>query len=60
MEYATPEQRSELFALRAELGITNARVREILQAVTGQQLTAEIPADRFDAVMEALRNEAQE
>lgn len=50
----TLEERERLFALRMELGIPDARLREILEAVTGQRLVSEIPADKYTAVIEAV------
>lgn len=54
----TREQREALFALRLELDISDARLREILEAVTNQRVVAEIPADKYDAVVAALHAEA--
>lgn len=56
--YASPEQREALFALRMEAGVTDARLREILEETTGQRLTAQIPADRYGDVVAAILNEA--
>ncbi len=56
-QLVTPEQREALFALRLELGVTDARLREILQELTGQRVVSEIPADRYDAVVEAVKME---
>lgn len=54
----TAEQREALFALRQELGITDARLREILEIYTGQRVVSEIDADKYDTVIEAIHAEA--
>jgi hypothetical protein len=48
--FASKEQRKELFDLKNAIGIPDARLREILKQITGQETTAGIPADLFDAV----------
>lgn len=54
VEYATADQREALFDLRMAKGISDFRLREILQAVTGQQLTAQIPAALYQAVVDEI------
>lgn len=55
--FASDADRRKLFSLRDELGVTNARLREILEEVTGQQSTAQIPAAKYDAVIAAVELE---
>ncbi len=54
VKLATQAQRRRLFALAKEHGVEESRLREILLQVTGQESTAAIPADRYDAVITAL------
>lgn len=55
--YATQQQRKRLFAIAGERGVEAARMREILADVTGQQSTAQIPADLYDQVIAAIEAE---
>ena len=57
-QFATKEQRQELFELKRELGVSDVRLMEILEYVTGQKTTAAIPAELFDKVMENVQLEA--
>lgn len=59
-DYATPDQREELFNARMAAGISDFRLREILQEITGQQVTANIPAAQFLAVMDAVQAEGDQ
>lgn len=51
------EQRLELFNLVKELGVSGARYREIIKYTTGQPVPANIPADRFKDVVNAVKAE---
>jgi hypothetical protein len=57
-QFATKEQRQELFELKRELGVSDVRLMEILEHVTKQRTTAAIPAELFEKVMENLQLEA--
>jgi hypothetical protein len=57
-QFATKDQRQELFELKRELGVSDVRLMEILEYVTGQKTTAAIPAELFDKVMENVQLEA--
>lgn len=51
---ASEAQRRRLFAVAKEHGVEEPRLRVILAGITGQESTAAIPADRYDAVIAAL------
>lgn len=51
---ASEAQRKRLFAVAKEHGADKDRITEILRDLTGQESTAGIPADRYDAVIDAL------
>lgn len=51
---ASEPQRKRLFAIAKEHGVDNDKLREIILEVTGQDSTAGIPADRYDAVIAAV------
>jgi hypothetical protein len=53
--YATEPQRKRLFALAKEHGIDGPTLRLILQQETGQESTAQIPRDKYDAVCVAVQ-----
>jgi hypothetical protein len=57
-QFATKDQRQQLFELKRELGVSDVRLMEILEYVTGQKTTAAIPAGLFDKVMENVQLEA--
>jgi hypothetical protein len=57
-QFATKDQRQQLFELKRELGVSDVRLMEILEYVTGQKTTAAIPAELFDKVMENVQLEA--
>lgn len=48
-------QRKRLFAIAKEAGVDEPRLRELLREVTGQESTAGIPVDRYDALIEAIQ-----
>jgi hypothetical protein len=54
---ATEAQRRRLFAIKNEIGVEDARLREILTEVTGQASTAGIPQSLYDDVINALESE---
>lgn len=54
-KFATEAQRKRLFALAKEHGIEAAELREILNRITGQESTAQIPRDKYDAVCVAVQ-----
>lgn len=56
--FASEPQRRRLFKIKNESGIEDVRLREILEEVTGQQSTAQIPASVYDAVIAAIQAEA--
>lgn len=56
--YATEAQRKRLFAIAKEHGVEGPRLKEIVEHVTGQGSTAQIPADQYDAVVKAVELEA--
>lgn len=51
---ASEPQRRRLFALAKQNDVDETRLREILAEVTGQESTAGIPADQYDAVVAAV------
>lgn len=51
-------QRKRLFAIAKEAGVDEARLRELLREVTGQESTAGIPVERYEALIEAIEREA--
>jgi hypothetical protein len=57
VKYASEPQRKRLFAIAKEQAVESARLREILFMVTGQESTAQIPADKYDAVVAAVEAE---
>jgi hypothetical protein len=57
-QFATKDQRQQLFELKRELGVSDVRLMEILEYVTGQKTTAAIPAELFDKVIENVQLEA--
>jgi hypothetical protein len=56
--FASKDQRQRLFDLKNELGVSDSRLREILQEITHQRTTSAIPAELFGKVFEAVENEA--
>lgn len=54
---ASEPQRRRLFAIAKDSGVEEHRLREILEAVTGQNSTAGIPADKYDELIEAVESE---
>lgn len=56
--YATEAQRKRLFALAKEHGVEGPTLRLILQQETGQESTAQIPRDKYDAVCAAVQTGA--
>jgi hypothetical protein len=54
---ATEEQRQELYELVSEIGVSGDRFREILDYVTGQRLGIGIRADKYEAVVNAVKAE---
>jgi len=57
VRFASQPQRKRLFAIAKEQAVESARLREILFMVTGQESTAQIPADKYDAVVAAVEAE---
>jgi hypothetical protein len=55
---ASEAQRRRLFAIKNDVGVEDARLREILTEVTGQASTAGIPQSLYDDVIRAIENEA--
>jgi len=55
--FASEPQRRQLFAIAKERGVESARLREILNEVTGQQSTAQIPAGLYEDVIGAVQAE---
>ncbi len=53
--YATEPQRKRLFALAKENGVETPRLKEIINQITGQGSTAQIPRDKYDAVCVAVQ-----
>lgn len=53
--YATEAQRKRLFALAKEHGVDGPTLRAILGKETGQESTAQIPRDKYDAVCVAVQ-----
>lgn len=52
--YATEAQRKRLFAIKNKVGIPDAELRTILAQHTGQESTAQIPKDKYEAVCAAV------
>ena len=52
--YATEAQRKRLFAIKKSVGITDGELRAIINAHTGQESTAQIPRDKYEAVCAAV------
>jgi hypothetical protein len=57
-QFASKEQRQKLFDVKNELGVSDSRLREILQEITHQRTTSAIPAELFAKVFEAVELEA--
>lgn len=53
-KYASEAQRKRLFAIKNASDVPDAELRRILGEVTGQESTAQIPADKYDAVIAAI------
>lgn len=53
--YATEPQRKRLFALAKENGVETPRLKEIIEQITGQGSTAQIPKAKYDAVCVAVQ-----
>lgn len=53
--YATEAQRKRLFALAKEHEVDGPTLRKILAKETGQESTAQIPRDKYDAVCVAVQ-----
>lgn len=53
-KFATEAQRKRLFAIAKENRVEPAQLRTILEMVTGQQSTSQIPAGQYDAVVKAV------
>lgn len=58
VKMASEAQRKRLFAIAKEHGVEKDALKAILADVTGQESTAAIPADRYEAVVEAVQNAA--
>ena len=54
VRFATEAQRKRLFAIKKEHGVEDARLREILGEITGQESTAQIPSALYDKVIAAI------
>lgn len=48
-------QRRRLFAIASEAGVDKDRLKQILVEITGQDSTAGIPPDRYEALIEAVQ-----
>ncbi len=53
--HATEAQRKRLFALAKENGVDGPRLKEIVEQITGQGSTAQIPRDKYDSVCVAVQ-----
>ena len=56
--FASEPQRRRLFALAKEHGVGGPRLKEIVEGVTGQGSTAQIPSGLYEAVCQAVQAEA--
>jgi len=56
--FASEGDRRSLFVLAKEHGVGGPRLKEIVEAVTGQGSTAQIPAGLYEAVCQAVQAEA--
>lgn len=54
-KYATVDQSKRLFAIAKEHGVSNPRLREIVEQVTGQGSTAQIPKELYEKVCMAVK-----
>ena len=53
--FATEAQRKRLFALAKESNVDGPRLKEIVEQITGQGSTAQIPRDLYDKVCLAVQ-----
>ncbi len=53
--FATEAQRKRLFALAKENGVDTPALKEIIERITGQGSTAQIPKGKYDAVCAAVQ-----
>ncbi len=53
--YATEAQRKRLFALAKESGVDGPQLKKIVEDITGQGSTAQIPRDQYDKVCLAVQ-----
>lgn len=51
----TEPQRKRLFAIAREAGVDTPRLKALVADLTGQESTAAIPADKYDALIESLQ-----
>ena len=56
----TEAQRKRMFAIAKAQGVPTTRLREILEQVTGQGSTAQIPSSLYEAVCDAVLAEAEQ
>lgn len=54
VKFATENQRKRLFAIAKENNVEPSQLRTILEMVTGQQSTSQIPTSQYDAVVKAV------
>lgn len=54
VKFASEAQRKRLFAIAKENNVEPSQLRTILEMVTGQQSTSQIPTSQYDAVVKAV------
>ena len=54
-EFATEPQRRLMFATKSEMGLDDAALKVIIREHTGQESSAAIPRDKFDAILAEIK-----
>lgn len=57
-EFATEPQRKLMFAKKGEAGMTDTELKAIIKEHTGQESSAKIPRDTFEAILAAIEEKA--